>query len=234
LRENTSVYRYDIHQNVKIKVMTKKKPVADNLPDLAEPFFDEASTTIAREVFGATLPDVVKELPVLKYIKTASDIYSTYRLQKIHRRLKAFLSALIAGNFTLDEFSKLSADDQKYVVDILVTELDSQSDDMQSEAMGYLFNAYIAGSIDRLMFMGIAHELKNANPLVFYFNVDSYNLTPRNTGTTIDSGPVHYLPASFVANGTDKLAFSSELYLTNLGQAFFDNVYNPMSQKHMI
>lgn len=215
--------------------MAKKKPVADSLPDLVEPFFDEASTTIAREIFGATLPDIVKELPVLKYIKTASDIYGTYRLQKVHRRLKAFLAALIAGNFTLDEFSKLSTDDQKYVVDILVTELDSQSDDLQSEAMGYLFNAYITGSIDRLMFMGIAHELKNTNPLVFYFSVDSYTLTSRSSGTTIDSGPTHYLPTSFAAsNNINGFLSSSEIYLTNLGRAFFDNVYNPMSQKHMI
>ena len=137
---------------------------------------------------------------------------------------------------SLDDFNRLPPDEQKHVIDILVTELDNQSDDLQSKAMGYLFNAYISGSIDRLMFMGIAHELRNTNPLVFYFNVDNvdgYNLTPQSSGATSISGPVHYLPNSFVSNSTDKLMFSSELYLTNLGQAFFDNVYLPMNQKRI-
>lgn len=211
-----------------------KQHAINDLPDLAEPFLDEASATIAREIFGVALPDIIKDLPVLKYVKTASDVYGAYRLQKLHRRLKSFLDALVDGNFTLEDFNKLPTDEQKQVVDILVTELDSQADDLQAEAMGYLFNAYISSSIDRLTFMGIAHELKNTNPLVFYFNVDSYKLTERKPGTTIDDGPIHYLPTSFTSNSTEKLAFSSELYLTNLGKAFFENVYTPMSQEHMI
>lgn len=205
-----------------------------DLTDLTEPFFDEASVAIARDIFGVALPDIVKDLPVLKYVKTASDVYGAYRLQKLHRRLKSFLNALIEGNFNLEDFVELPKDDQRQVVDILVTELDSQADDLQSEATGYLFNAYIRGSIDRLMFMGIAHELKNTNPLVFYFNADSYKLTEREPGTTIDDGPIHYLPTSFTSNTTEKLAFSSEIYLTNLGKAFFENIYTPMSGKHMI
>lgn len=86
---------------------------------------------------------------------------------------------------SLDDFNRLPPDEQKHVIDILVTELDNQSDDLQSKAMGYLFNAYISGSIDRLMFMGIAHELRNTNPLVFYFNVDNvdgYNLPHKVQG----------------------------------------------------
>lgn len=211
---------------------SNKPHVVNDLPDLTEPFFDEASMIIAKDVFGATLPEIVRELPLLKYIKTASDIYSTYRLQKLHRRLKSFLGALIAGSFSLEDFNKLTSNEQKHVVDILVTELDNQADDLQSEAMGYLFNAYIGGLIERLMFMGIAHELKNTNPLVFYFNVDSYILTERKAGTTIDGGPIHYLPTSFFSSTTDTLAFSSELYLTNLGKAFFENIYIPMSHRH--
>lgn len=78
----------------------------------------------------------------------------------MRRRLKAFLEALIAGDFSRDDFDSLPPDEQEYVIDILVTELDNQPDDLQSEAMAYLFSAYISGTIDRLMFTGIAHELK--------------------------------------------------------------------------
>ncbi len=237
---------------MEVKVVKKSDPrfMADDIPDLAEPFLDEASSKIAKELFSTALPDLVKDLPILKYIKTATDIYGAYRITMLNRRIRAFIAAIQAGNFDIEDFRNLSKSEQSQVVDVLMTELDNHTDDLQSEALGYLFAAYVSGKIDRLIFIGVAHELKNTNPLVFYFNVDSYSyelrnensnfdgldfgFTKRPSGTTIDNGPVQYLPAAFKSNSTAKLAFSSELYMSNLGEAFFEHVYSPMKRAHVI
>lgn len=221
--------------------------ISDDIPDLAEPLFDEVSERIAKGLFGIVLSESAKDLPVLKYVKTAVDMYSAYRASKLHRRLKSFLDGLQSGDFNLDDFNQLPQEEQKYVVDILVTELDNQSDNLQAEALGYLFAAYIAKDVDRLIFLGVAHELKNTNPLVFYFNVDSYSFDDMEKLKKIDnisysgsmraritSGPTQYLPSAFMSNGNEMLISSSELYVTNLGEAFFKYVYLPMQQEHLI
>ena len=227
--------------------------IKTDAPDLVEPLFDEASNAVAKGIFGVALPEIIKELPILKYVKTATDVYSAYRISKLHRRLKAFLDALQDGSFTLDDFYKLSRDQQESVVDILVTELDGQSDNLQAEALGYLFAVYMSKDIDRLIFLGVAHELKNINPLVFYFNVDSYTFddaarlessVASNFGFSnalmpiqIKSGPVQYLPSTFISGSTSAsgaFQISSSAYMTNLGEAFFKYVYRPMQQKHTI
>lgn len=226
----------------------KLTSIASDAPDLAEPILDEASSKIMKEVFGAVMPGVIKDLPVIKYVKTAGDVYGAFRLHKLTRRAMAFATAIKASELDIDEFSKLDPAMQTMVADIIVTELDNHADDLQSEALGYLFTAYVCGKIERLTFLGVAHEIKNTNPLVFYFNVDAYgyelardkleppdfDYTQHKRGTTINSGPIQYLPASFKTNSTNKLAFSSELYMTNLGEAFFEHVYEPMSKAHMI
>lgn len=230
--------------------MTKNKKFQDaasSVPDLVEPFLDEASSKVAKEIFSTALPEIAKDLPVLKYIKTASDLYGAYRILKLNKRIKAFVDAIHAGGFRVEDFRKLSQDDQSKVVDVIITELDNHTDNLQSEALGHLFSAYISEKIDRLTFLGVAHELKNTNPLVFYFNVDGYaykqkrpdigtdlGYTVRKSGITLDSGPIHYLPASFKSNSTDMIAYSSMTFMTNLGEAFFKYVYEPMSKAHTI
>lgn len=227
--------------------------VKADIPELAEPFFDEVSSTMAKGLFAITLPEIAKDLPILKYVKTTADLYGAYRISKLHRRLKTFLKALQNGGFTLDDFYALPSEQQEQVVDILVTELDSQSDDLQAEALGHLFTAYISKDIDHLLFLGVAHELKNINPLVFYFNVDSYtfddaarleSLTPVHAGffntpmpVQIKSGPVQYLPSTFITGSTNasgSFQISSNAYMTNLGEAFFNYVYKPMQQKRLV
>jgi len=209
--------------------------IGDAAPDLGEQYLDEASTVLAKELLGVVLPEFAKELPVIKYIKTGSDVYSVYKVNKLQRRLKAFLGALIDGKFVIEDFYKLTLEEQRQVIDILVTELDNQSDDYQSEAMGYLFNAYITGKLHRLTFLGIAHELKNTNPLVFYFNVDGYKLAQNMGGTEIELGPINYLPSAFITASTDKvITATGHTFLTKLGEAFFENVYEPMSQKYLV
>lgn len=212
------------------------KKVIDDAPDLVEPFFDEASTKVASELFHQALPELAKDIPILKYIKTGIDQYSIYKTNKLYRKMRVFLKSLIDGEFNMDAYNALKQEEKEAMVDILVTELDNQTDDLQSEALGLLFVAYIEQRIDRLIFMGIAHELKNTNPLAFYFNVDSIRVTEKYKDKDLAiSGPVHYLPSSFYSDGTDKLQFSSEgPFLTNLGRAFYDNVYRPMSERYII
>ena len=147
--------------------------------------------------------------------------------------MTSFLQALIDGKFSVDNYLALSDEERQLVLDILVTELDAQTDDMQSEALALLFNTYTRKDIDRLTFHGIAHELKSTNPLAFSFNTDGFNLRTVKAGTIVE-GPLHYLPSSFYSTQTDMIQFSSMYFLTNLGEAFFTHVYNPMSKKHTL
>ena len=164
---------------------------------------------------------------------------------------ESFAYAIQDGKFDISDLDNLSHDDQVSLVDTVVTELDNHTDNFQSEALGYLFKAYVLKEIDRLAFTGIAHELKNTNPLVFYFNVDSYStkqplkipplapgygfaFTARKYGTVIDSGPVDYLPAAFKSNSSSTMQFTTETLLSDMGELFLKYVYNPMKIKYSI
>lgn len=68
--------------------------IRDEAPDLAEPVFDAASEELAKSLFGVVMPEIVKDLPVLKYVKTGVDIYSVFRVHKLRKRMTAFLHAL--------------------------------------------------------------------------------------------------------------------------------------------
>lgn len=207
--------------------------IKNDTPDLLEPILDEASEKLSRELFGAAMPELIKNLPVLRSVKTAGDIYSAFRIHKLQKRMTRFLHSLIEGLFSIDQYQALSDEERQLILDILVTELDSQTDDMQSEALALLFNAYVRKNVDRLMFHGVAHELKGVNPLTFYFGVDGFNLSTIKAGTII-RGPLHYLPASFHASYAEGIQFSNEEFLTNLGQTFFTIIYEPMQQKYSI
>jgi hypothetical protein len=148
--------------------------------------------------------------------------------------MRAFLNALIDEKFSIDDFRELPQSEQQMVIDILVAELDGQTDDKQAEALALLFAAYIRKDIDRLIFHGVAHELKNINPLTFYFNVDNLTTGESKAGIRLTGGPTHYLPSTFYGNRSDTLNFSSDLFLTNLGKIFFTCIYNPMMQKYLI
>jgi hypothetical protein len=203
-------------------------------PDLVEPLLDEAAGKLANQLFHHAMPELAKDLPVIKYIKTGSDMYSTYKLMSLHKKMRAFLQSLLDGRFDITVYESLKSEEKATMIDILVTELDNQTDKLQSEALGLLFVAYIQKKIDRLTFLGIAHELKNTNPLLFYFNVDSIGVTEKYKDKDLALyGPVHYLPSSFYSNGTDRLQLSSDgPFLTSLGRAFYENVYVPMSGRY--
>ncbi|MFZ2125008.1 MAG: hypothetical protein WA087_00515 [Candidatus Saccharimonadales bacterium] len=234
--------------------MTSKKIIKiikNDAADITEPLLDEGVSTLMKDVFGVVVPELAKDIPILKSVKTATDIYSAIRLTRLSKRMASFARALQLGDFNIDDLNNLPKEEQVILIDTVVTELDNHTDTLQSEALGYLFKAYVSGKIDRLAFTGIAHELKNTNPLVFYFNVDGYTtkqppklppnatndgfvFTTRKYGTTIDSGPVDYLPAAFKSNSSSVMQFTTETILTNLGEVFFEYVYNPMKKLYVI
>lgn len=234
--------------------MTKNKIVkiiTDDGSDLVEPFLDEGVSRLMKSIFGTVLPEIAKEVPILRSIQTVSDVYGVIRLTRLSNRMNSFAKALQLDDFDLDDLNKLPKDEQLILIDTVVTELDNHTDNLQSEALGYLFKAYVSGKIDRLSFTGIAHELKNSNPLIFYFNVDGYAIeqppklppfpasdvfafTASRAGTVIKSGPVDYLPAAFKSNGGGNMQFSTEIMLTNLGEIFIKHVYEPMREENII
>lgn len=214
--------------------MNKRAIIAKEGDELAEPFFDATSEGILKGIFGIALPEFAKDLPLIKYVKTAVDMYSAHKLSRLQRRMKAFLDGLTEGSFEVKDFEALSDDEQRMIIDILITELDTYANDFQSEALSLLFMAFIKKDIDRLMFQGVSHELKNINPLAFYFNVDGFSLKELNSSTIrirID-GPLHYLPSTFYSTQSEGLISASELYLTSFGKIFFEYIYEPMRQKY--
>ncbi len=214
--------------------MKKYPKLSDDADDLLEPFLDEGARRIGSRIFKAGLPDLAEETPVLKWAKLGYDMYSMHKMNKLRKRMAAFLSALEAEAFELEQFEELDQSLQTMVIEILINELDLQNDNYQAEALALLFNAYIKKEIDRLMFQGVAHELKNANPLTFYFNVDSIVVTENQGRLRIVSGPMHYLPAAFVSGTNDQFETSSDNLLTNIGRTFYEVIYVPMQQKYSI
>lgn len=213
-----------------------KKIIQDESPDLVEPFLDEAANSLANKLFHFAMSGLASDLPVIKYAKTGVDLYGAYKLSRLQKKMKVFLQSLIDGQFSIDDYNALEQSEKETMIDILVTELDSQTDSLQSEALGILFVAYVQRKIDRLTFLGIAHELKNTNPLLFYFNVDSISVEEMYKDKNLAiSGPIHYLPSAFYSNETDKFQFTSDgPFLTDLGKSFYENVYAPMSLRYVI
>jgi len=144
------------------------------------------------------------------------------------------------GSNTIEEFNKLSEKDKSKLRGLVISQLDLQSDERQAEAMGYAVDAYLSKKIDQLMLAGIVSELKNTNPLLFYFS--EYNLHIDNShtvyGNSIIKGPVHLLPAAFYSKiMTERSAGWSAVpstvsIPTEIGKLFFTYVYEPMAEKY--
>ncbi len=66
---------------------TVGQKLTEAAPDALEPVLDEASEQLSRELFGAAMPELIKDLPILKYVKTASDVYTTFRMYKLKKRM---------------------------------------------------------------------------------------------------------------------------------------------------
>jgi hypothetical protein cdivTM_01456 len=219
--------------------MLNKKADVDDLADLAEPLLDKASIKFLESFTGATSADFIESLPAGKLIITTARLFSSAKNHHRERHLKSFLQGLKAGNNTIEEFNKLSENDKSKLRGLVISQLDLQSDKRQAEAMGYAVDVYLSNKIDRLMLVGIISELKNINPLLFYFS--EYNLYIDNGhtiyGRPIIKGPVHLLPAIFYSVMTeDSAVWSPELSTTPtptpICKLFFRHIYEPMAEKY--
>ena len=170
-----------------------RKADIEDLADLTETPLDKASIKFLESFTGATSADFIESLPAGKLIITTARLFSSAKNHHRERHLKSFLQGLKAGNNTIEEFNKLSEKDKSKLRGLVISQLDLQSDERQAEAMGYAVDVYLSNKIDRLMLVGIISELKNINPLLFYFS--EYNLYIDNGhtiyGRPIIKGPVH-------------------------------------------
>ena len=219
--------------------MLNEKADVDDLADLAEPLLDKASIKFLESFTGATSADFIESLPAGKLVITTARLFSSAKNHHRERHLKSFLQGLKAGNNTIEEFNKLSEKDKSKLRGLVISQLDLQSDERQAEAMGYAVDVYLSNKIDLLMLVGIISELKNINPLLFYFS--EYNLYIDNGhtiyGRPIIKGPVHLLPAIFYSVMTeDSAVWSPELSTTPtptpIGKLFFRHIYEPMAEKY--
>lgn len=177
--------------------MLNKKADVDDLADLTEPLLDKASIKFLESFTGATSADFIESLPAGKLIITTARLFSSAKNYYRERYLKSFLQGLKVGDNTMEDFNKLSENDKSKLRGLVISQLDLQSDERQAEAMGCAVDAHLSNKIDWIMLAGIVSELKNINPLLFYFS--EYNLYIDNGhtvyGRPIIKGPVHLLPA---------------------------------------
>lgn len=220
--------------------MLDRKADVDDLADLAEPLLDETSIKFLESFTGATSADFIESLPAGKLVITMARLFSSAKNHYRKEYLKSFIQGLRAGNNTIEEFNKLSEKDKSKLRGLVISQLDLQSDERQAEAMGYAVDAYLSKKIDQLMLAGIVSELKNTNPLLFYFS--EYNLHIDNShtvyGNSIIKGPVHLLPAAFYSKiMTERSAGWSAVpstvsIPTEIVKLFFTYVYEPMAEKY--
>lgn len=219
--------------------MLNKKADVDDLADLTEPFLDKASIKFLESFAGTTSADFIESLPAGKLVITTARLFSSAKNHHRKEYLKSFLQGLKAGNNTMEEFDKLSKKDKSKLRGLVISQLDLQSDERQAEAMGYAVDAYLSNKIDWIMLAGIISELKNINPLLFYFS--EYNLYIDNSHDEYDrpiiKGPVHILPAVFYSamNEGDVVwdaVRSTTPAPTPIGKLFFRHIYEPMAEKY--
>lgn len=212
---------------------------ADDAAEVVEPFLDEASRELFEKFAGEAMPELLGEIPLVKSVLIASKIFNTAKAYHRTRMMISFLAGLQNGEKDIQEFENLSEEDKSYVRSIVVSQLDLQSDERQSEAIGLITDAYLKRKIDRLKFVGVVSEIKNTNPLLYYFSVDSLNVTFTAHGSAEVTGPTELLPAAFGHNTVTDIGMLGStgrgIYvLSQLGRKFFEHVYRPMSDKYQI
>lgn len=213
------------------------KPDIDDLADLTEPFADEGTKYLLRGFAGELMPEILENVPVIKTGVVISKLFNTAKATIRAKMMYSFLHALQTNDKTMQEFEKLPAEDRAYIRGLVISQLDMHTDERQAEALALLVDAYLWRQIDRLTFVGIVSEIKTANPLLFYFDVDAVTFEVKNNGSVEARGATHLLPAAFGHNtvtGIGQWSSTGEykFVVTPLGKSFYDHVYTPMLRLH--
>lgn len=216
--------------------MSRKAGIND-LADLSEPFLDEAQKQLLQRFAGEALPELIADIPVAKTFVVIGKIFSSAKQYHRTKMMLSFINALENGTKSMQVFEQLPEEDQNDIRSLVVAQLDLHADERQAEATALIVDAYLWKKVDRLTFLGVLSELKNTNPLLYYFNVDSIGVTKEENEAVVAVGPTYLLPSAFGHNTVAGVGLwdstgEYKYVVTKLGQAFFEYVYDPMFQKY--
>ena len=222
--------------------MTIRKADSDDLAEISEVLIDKASRGFLDAFLGANAADFIESVPAGKLTLAIAKLFVSAKDYHRTKMLRAFLSGLQSGSKPFDDFEELDENMKNDLRGLVLTQLDLQADERQAEAMGLIVDAYLAKKIDRLIFIGIVFEIKNTNPLLYYFSVDSLTIDTMQTnfGKPVIKGSVRLLPAVFYntsategSHGWSAVPGTVD-HPTGMGEAFFKYIYDPMSEKYQI
>lgn len=216
----------------------KKLMTNDDLIELADPLISKELGNLAKSFAGKFGSKVIGEISAAKLVlilgQVGKEIMDDFRAKK----MLAFLKALENDTKSAEEFDALDEKDQDYIRGLVVTQLDMQSDERQSEASALLVSAYLHKQIDKMMLAGTLAEIKNTNPLIFYFDDGGVSIdNPWNSKSDLNiKGPLS-LPSAFgsIQGRTikeEEIEAENRFSLSKLGRAFYNYAYVPMSQKY--
>ena len=222
--------------------MITQKADSDDLAEISEVLMDKASKGFLDAFLGTNAADFIESVPAGKLTLAIAKLFVSAKDHHRTKMLRAFLSGLQSGSRSFDDFKELDENMKNDLRGLVLTQLDLQADERQAEAMGLIVDAYLAKKIDRLIFIGIIFEIKNTNPLLYYFSVDSLTIDKMHTnfGKPVIKGNVRLLPAVFyISSATESSHGWSAVpgsvdHPTGMGEAFFKYVYEPMSEKYQI
>lgn len=223
--------------------MSKTKPISiDDGAELSEFLVDYGSKGFLNNFLGDAVGELAGSVSAGKLALTIGRLFSNAKSHYRIKMLKGFLKAIESEEDSLVKFNSLSKGEQNDIRGLVLSQLDLQSDERQSEAMGFAVNAYLSKEMSRLTLLGIVSEIKNTNPLLYYFNVDNLGLDRLHTnfGKPVIKGPINLLPPAFYTNSMTEgsVGWSSvpgvAYVATDLGLAFFDYVYEPMALKYEV
>lgn len=223
--------------------MTSKKVNIDDLAELSEVLLDASSKDLLETLIGETAGDFIESVPGGKLTLAIGKLFSSAKDHHRRKMLEAFLVGMQNGDKSFHDFNKLPEEEKSDLRGIVLAQLDLQTDVRQAEAIGLIVDAYLANKIDRLIFVAIVSEIKNTNPLLYYFSVHMLEIDKMHTnfGRPIIKGNVRLLPAIFYDTSATESSHSWSTapnviveHPTETGEAFFKYVYEPMAEKYQI
>jgi len=222
--------------------MTKQKANVDDLVDISEVIVDETSKGFLNAFLGEYAADFIQSVPAGKLSLAIGKLFLSAKDHHRTKMLRSFLIGIQRGDKSFKEFKELDKNSKNNLRGLVLAQLDLQTDERQAEAVGLIVDAYLAKHIDWLNFIGIVSEIKNTNPLLYYFSVDSLVIDHMHTnfGKPVIKGNVKLLPAVFYYTSATESSHGwsavpgSVSHTTIMGEAFFKYIYEPMFKKYQI
>lgn len=222
--------------------MTSKKVSGDDLAELSEVILDASSKDLLETLLGETAADFIESVPGGKLTLAIGKLFSSAKDHHRRKMLEAFLVGMQNGDKSFDDFNGLPEQEKSDLRGLVLAQLDLQTDARQAEAVGLIVDAYLANKIDRLTFVAIVSEIKNTNPLLYYFSVHMLEIDKMHTnfGRPVIKGNTRLLPAVFYSTSATESSHGWSAvpgtvdHPTETGEAFFKYVYEPLAEKYQI